>query len=78
MFIYLKVCTVKISNLKRTRNSVRIVRLNELDFLILFQIFMIILFGRIELAINLNKPSIQWISMQKRLLTRVRYGRTES
>ncbi len=42
--------TVKLSNLMRTRISIRKVRLNEIEFLIFFQIFMIP-FGRIELAI---------------------------
>jgi hypothetical protein len=46
-------------------------------FLIFFQIFMI-RFGRIELAIYLNKALDSIDSMQKRLLTRVRFGRTES
>jgi hypothetical protein len=46
-------------------------------FLIFFQIFMI-RFGRIELAIYPNKALNSIDSMQKRLLTRVRFGRTES
>jgi hypothetical protein len=78
---------VKLSNLMRTRNSIRFgsksskssAKRNRIFnfFLIFFQIFMI-RFGRIELAIYLNKALDSIDSMQKRLLTRVRFGRTES
>jgi hypothetical protein len=57
--------------------SVRKVRQNEIEYFIFFQIFMI-RFGRIELAIYLNKALDSIDSMQKRLLTRVQLGRTES
>jgi len=80
---------VKLWNLIRTRNSIdfdsisfgskssKILANRKLTFnffLIFFQIFMI-RFGRIELVIYPNKALD---SMQKRLLTRVRFGRTES
>ena len=78
---------MKLSNLMRTQNSIRLISIgfdtkssvkrNRIfnSFLIFFQIFMI-RFGRIELA-SLPKKALDSIdSMQKKLLTRVRFGRT--
>jgi hypothetical protein len=72
---------MKLSNLMRTRNLIRfgsVKRYRIFNFLmIFFQIFMIRL-DRIELAIYPNKVLDSIDSMQKKLLTRVRFGRTES
>jgi hypothetical protein len=61
-FIY-KVNTVKLSNLMRTRNLIREVRLNEIEFLI-FLIFFLY-----HDSVRPNKPLDLMDSMQTRFLT---------
>jgi len=85
---------VKLSNLMRTRNSIRLVSIDfdsihfsskssatwnrAFGFYLIFFQIFMIRFGRIELAIYSNKALDSIDSMQKRLLIRVRFGQTKS